>query len=218
MDSINELLNQPSEDTSSSVNQTNYNPYDKILRTIYKVLGIILIVFAILYGIFVSSQALFGVSGASKNRFLGFFIQLIAMFIITCGVSFLGLMLGGFLNKNRKKQFFVSLIICGVTYIIILSLYLTMFYLHADKMQEFTNNPTGYWELLTGSNIAYYEFAGNTTKEYPFILIHGGPGSPMQGKYYFVDGLLSKGYKVYQYDQLGCGKSSRLNDCRKYTL
>lgn len=217
---MNEYLTKNNDEenqysVSLTENSIKQNP---IIQKIYKAFGIILIVVGIIYGIFVSSQALFGVSGASKNRFLGYFIQLIALFIITCGLSFLGLMLGGFLNKDRKKQFFVSLIIFGITYIIILSLYLIMFYLHADQMLEFTNVPTGYWQLSTGSTIAYYEFVENLTQEYPFILLHGGPGSPMSEKYYFVDSLLSKGYKVYQYDQLGCGKSSRLKDCRKYTL
>lgn len=221
MDSINEYLNKPEDGEASysvSAAENDTNNIQKIIQKTLKVFGIILIIFAIIYGIFVSSQALFGVAGASKNRFLGFFIQLISLFIMTCGVSFLGLIIGSFLNKDRKKQFFVSLIIFAVTYVITLSLYLVMFYLHADQMRDFTNIPTGYWELSTGSTIAYYEFDENSTQKCPFILLHGGPGSPMDHKYYFVDSLLSKGYKVYQYDQLGCGKSSRLNDCRKYTL
>lgn len=95
---------------------------------------------------------------------------------MTCGVSFLGLIIGSFFNKDRKKQFFVSLIIFGVTYVITLSLYLVMFYLHADQMRDFTNIPTGYWELSTGSTIVYYEFDENSTQKSPFILLHGGSG------------------------------------------
>ena len=75
-----------------------------------------------------------------------------------------------------------------------------------------------FWFIQNKTKIAYYEY-GNTIKEkYPFILIHGGPGAPVLGEEHFVHNLSSLGYKSYQYDQLGGGKSSRLNNCKKYTL
>ena len=68
MDSINEYLTKPeNEDNSLSTNITEDPTKSKIMKkisTLCKALGIIIIIFGILYGIFVSSQALFGVAGA----------------------------------------------------------------------------------------------------------------------------------------------------------
>lgn len=93
-----------------------------------------------------------------------------------------------------------------------------MFYKPVDKMTEFTNIPSGYWDLSTGSRIAYYKYGEESNEKYPFIIIHGGPGAPVLGEEHFVHNLSKLGYKSYQYDQLGGGKSSRLNNCKKYTL
>lgn len=80
--------------------------------------------------------------------------------------------------------------------------------------------PIQYWNLNTGSKIAYYYFKGKEPrKPYPIIYLHGGPGA------YISDEIISAiskfsdyGYDVYLYDQIGCGKSIRLNDIKEYTV
>lgn len=75
-----------------------------------------------------------------------------------------------------------------------------------------------YWQLPTGSRIAYVKSpAEGTPKPTPVIMIHGGPGGPMLpfclklGGHAPLDTLPAAGYDVYYYDQMGCGYSSRLD-------
>lgn len=210
------------EESQNSSSGTLLTPIDerpnKCCNCCRKTTGIILIIFAIILGFYVSSDALFGAAGSSNSSIVGFLVQLLVSFGITCGVSFLGLLLTRFLYPYNLKAFYISLIIFGVCYIISLSLYLAMFYKKVAKMTEFTNVPSGFWNLSTGSTIAYYEYGKDATQKYPFLIIHGGTGAPVLGKEHFVDELAKIGYKSYQYDQLGGGHSSRLNDCTKYTL
>jgi proline iminopeptidase len=86
--------------------------------------------------------------------------------------------------------------------------------------------PSGYWELPTGSKIAYLRVpACGTPRSTPVIRIHGGYGEP---DYVFeydgrpnprpLDRLAENGFDVYYYDQIGCGNSGRLTNPREYTI
>jgi len=83
--------------------------------------------------------------------------------------------------------------------------------------------PIQYWELPTGSRIAYiHYFPRAPGKTSPIIFLHGGPGA------YIVDhsaaadqfyrSLATLGFDVYLYDQIGSGHSARLRDPRQYTV
>ena len=80
----------------------------------------------------------------------------------------------------------------------------------------------GYWNLETGSRIAYQKFpAGNRTKEEPVVFLHGGPGGAVVSFTPITDVIseLSKdGYDVYFYDQVGGGLSGRLRNIQEYQL
>jgi pimeloyl-ACP methyl ester carboxylesterase len=79
-----------------------------------------------------------------------------------------------------------------------------------------------YWDLPTGSHIAYLHVpayvAANAT---PIIRLHGGPGAFAVANKFAVDyyGQLARdGYDVYVYDQIGSGLSARLHDLKEYTV
>jgi proline iminopeptidase len=78
---------------------------------------------------------------------------------------------------------------------------------------------TKYWNLNTGSKIAYTFIEGKGTKKpYPIIYLHGGPGGYVHSKVIEVLGQLSEdGFDVYLYDQIGCGLSARLENVNEYT-
>jgi proline iminopeptidase len=78
---------------------------------------------------------------------------------------------------------------------------------------------TKYWELKTGSKIAYTFIEGKGNKKpYPIIYLHGGPGGYVHSKVIAVLGQLSEdGFDVYLYDQIGCGLSARLKEVNEYT-
>lgn len=78
---------------------------------------------------------------------------------------------------------------------------------------------TKYWQLKTGSSIAYTFIEGKGEKKpYPVIYLHGGPGGYVHSKVIEVLGQLSEaGFDVYLYDQIGSGLSARLENINDYT-
>ena len=77
-----------------------------------------------------------------------------------------------------------------------------------------------YWELPTGSRIAYAHLpAQGTPRPAPVVFLHGGPGvADMAGDAAYFGQLTADGFDVWVYDQVGTGRSSRLGDPRGYTI
>ena len=73
---------------------------------------------------------------------------------------------------------------------------------------------TQYWELNTGSRIAYtFIKAKGEKKPYPILFLQGGPGGPVDNRNIkTLSSLSNAGYNIYLYDQIGCGYSDRLNN------
>jgi len=88
---------------------------------------------------------------------------------------------------------------------------------HAPALQERAN--IRYWDLRTGSRIAYtFASAKGIKKPNPVIYLHGGPGGVITDKNIrLLSPLTDDGYDVYWYDQIGSGHSARLADIREYT-
>jgi pimeloyl-ACP methyl ester carboxylesterase len=90
--------------------------------------------------------------------------------------------------------------------------------------QQLPTVPAGvkYWDLSTGSHIAYLEVpAQGTAKATPFIFVGGGPGDEDAAdttETQFFGQVAQLGYNVYFYDQIGAGLSARLADPAQYTL
>ncbi|MGW4942103.1 alpha/beta fold hydrolase [Actinoplanes sp. NPDC004185] len=79
--------------------------------------------------------------------------------------------------------------------------------------------PISYWQLTTGSRIAYvHRPAAGPAKPYPVVFLHGGPGTPGEGLPAVAADLAADGFDVYAYDQLGAGRSTRLRDVTGYTV
>lgn len=79
-----------------------------------------------------------------------------------------------------------------------------------------------YWDLPTGSKIAYLEFpAIGPRREYPIVFLHGGPGAyavTIEATTQVLSELTADGFDVYVYDQVGGGLSERLSDISEYTV
>jgi proline iminopeptidase len=80
----------------------------------------------------------------------------------------------------------------------------------------------GYWNLSTGSHIAYLKVpAQGRARATPIILVGGGPGEEDvadSSQTHFFGQMVQLGYDVYFYDQIGSGLSARLADPGQYTL
>ena len=83
-----------------------------------------------------------------------------------------------------------------------------------------TRPDTKYWDLPTGSCLAYTHFpASGTPQPAPVVYLHGGPAIPTRAANYdFFRQLTLDGYDIYMYDQVGSGASHPLPDIRNYTL
>ncbi|WP_344940692.1 alpha/beta fold hydrolase, partial [Actinomadura miaoliensis] len=78
---------------------------------------------------------------------------------------------------------------------------------------------TRYWRLPTGSRIAYTLTPGTGPRRAePVVRLHGGPGTPGAGPDDLDRHLAAQGFDVYTYDQLGSGRSQRLDDPTGYTV
>ncbi len=85
------------------------------------------------------------------------------------------------------------------------------------------SEPVQFWDLPTGSHIAYLHYvAVPPAKATPVVFLHGGPGAYLVDHPRSIDSfyrsLANVGYDVYLYDQIGSGRSARLEDPRQYTL
>jgi proline iminopeptidase len=78
---------------------------------------------------------------------------------------------------------------------------------------------TQYWELQTGSKIAYtLVSAKGIKKPYPIIFLQGGPGGFITDRNIkMLKPLSEDGFDIYLYDQIGSGLSARLSDITEYT-
>jgi|GEM_PF-348962 proline iminopeptidase len=76
-----------------------------------------------------------------------------------------------------------------------------------------------YWELSTGSRIAYTLIPGKGIKKpYPIIYLQGGPGGAIgPGNIQHLMPVAEDGYDIYLFDEVGCGWSDRLANIRDYT-
>lgn len=92
----------------------------------------------------------------------------------------------------------------------------------SERVQPFVPPEVKYWELNTGSRIAYRRFPAEDRRyREPVIFLHGGPGGSVVSFQPITDvisSLSEDGYDVYFYDQIGGGLSGRLKNIRDYTL
>lgn len=76
---------------------------------------------------------------------------------------------------------------------------------------DFPRTPTQYWELPTGSRIAYYHLGGSDKQKPVMLFLHGGPGGSItSGTIDFFQQFADHGYEVFLYDQVGGGRSDQL--------
>ena len=102
-----------------------------------------------------------------------------------------------------------------------LALYILVLRPHSPITNPAPLKNTRFWQLSTGSRIAYSEYdppSGVTVKPEPILFLHGGPGfaiSPFEHS--FFNQFAADGYRVYLFDQAGSGLSGLL-PVREYSV
>ena len=79
---------------------------------------------------------------------------------------------------------------------------------------------THFWQLQSGSRIAFVHIPAKATKKpFPIIYLHGGPGGHVRDEVIsYLAPLADEGFEIYFYNQIGSGKSDRLEDITEYTV
>lgn len=88
------------------------------------------------------------------------------------------------------------------------------------QFSQLSTSDVRYWELSTGSEIAYTHVpAIGKPKPFPIVFLHGGPGGQITEVHRQIFGRLAKnGFDVYLYDQVGGGLSERLSKVQQYNV
>jgi proline iminopeptidase len=108
-------------------------------------------------------------------------------------------------------------------YVVLLSIVVYLFLIFIPRTYDVPHaqprQSKQYWELPTGSKIAYFHVpAKGTKKPFPIIYLQGGPGGFISDKNIKTFAPLSEeGYDIYLYDQIGSGQSERLSNITEYT-
>lgn len=79
--------------------------------------------------------------------------------------------------------------------------------------------PATFWTLADGARIAYRQCGATVAGQTPVLFLHGGPAiPPRRSSTDTVCALGDAGFSVYLYDQIGSGRSSRIDEISEYTL
>src|SRR5215203_5968583 len=178
---------------------------------------VILAMLAALLGVVAGLGALIGTATITERSPLFLLAGLLAF----CVVYSLGLLLTTRgVSSLRKRRVRVASFCTGTALIVGVFTWTALLSMGDPRLPPAPVEGQRFWELPTGSRIAYVRVpAEGRARVAPIIFLHGGPGVPdMEGDARYFGRLARDGFDVYVYDQVGRGRSSRLDDPRDYTL
>jgi proline iminopeptidase len=175
------------------------------------------IVLAILLGVMAGLGALLGAATITDRPPL-FLLAGLAAF---CATYLFGLLLAtrGISSRSKRRARVVSFCV-GTALVVGPFAWTALLPMGDPRLPPAPVVGQRFWELPTGSRVAYVRMAAEgEARETPVIFLHGGPGVPdMKGDSEYFGRLTQDGFDVYVYDEVGTGRSSRLEDPRGYTL
>lgn len=190
-------------------------------KAVHLVFGWILCLLAVLIGIVGAALSFILCAVFLSHITLLSLIAVLVCFLLSFGLSwFAGRMILG----ARRTRLALGVGLATVIGVIILSSFTIFKPLVPSSEIIKPSVPEGveYWDLETGSRIAYLKFpAEEKIQEEPVIFLHGGPGGAVVSFKPITDvisALSEDGYDVYFYDQVGGGLSGRLKNIRDYQL
>ncbi|MBB5135600.1 proline iminopeptidase [Thermocatellispora tengchongensis] len=180
-----------------------------------KVAAGLLIVLAVPAGLGVGLGALWAAAAASGNRYVALAVAAPAPAGVVWWLCRLTLRR---VARSRVRRW-VPIAVAGVE-LAVVAVPLAGLLFGGPPYRPIVDGPgTRYWDLPTGSRIAYARTpAQGERRDTPVILVHGGPGAPDAEPSPLAPALATAGFEVYAYHQVGAGLSSRLSDVRGYTI
>jgi proline iminopeptidase len=124
----------------------------------------------------------------------------------------------GLINYDHKSVRRITLWFCLV---LAASLMVKILAPSSYDVPEIQKTPNlAYWELPTGSKIAYLHLDGEgDSSKSPIIYLHGGPGGLIRDEVVqSLKPLTALGHDLYFYDQIGSGHSGRLENITEYSV
>jgi proline iminopeptidase len=141
---------------------------------------------------------------------------LLTLLLVSLGVSWL---VAEGLEAPRRARF--STIVAGVTTVAgMAAMAFVVLEPVADPMPTAPASNVQYWELPTGSRIAYTHYpAAGGGGHTPLIYLHDGPGlAVLEPEREFYRQFVEDGFDVYLYDRGGTGESDRLENIGAYGI
>ncbi|WP_346149837.1 alpha/beta fold hydrolase [Nonomuraea recticatena] len=174
----------------------------------------LLIVPAVLAGLVAGLGALWAAAATSGNRYVALAVAAPALTGLVWWLCRLALRRVAGLQVRRWAPIAVAVVELAVVAVPLAGL----LYGGPPNRPIAAGPGTRYWDLPTGSRIAYTRTpAQGERRDTPVILVHGGPGAPDEPSP-LAPALAAAGFDVYAYHQVGAGLSSRLSDVRGYTV
>jgi pimeloyl-ACP methyl ester carboxylesterase len=190
-------------------------------KAILATLKWILLIISVFLGIISAFAGFLLGASITSNIWILILLGLSICLLISFGLSFLA---GKSIFRSNRTRIAIWISLSVAVTVIVISAF-TIFkpLVHSSEIAKpFIQPGIDFWELETGSRIAYQKIpAIEKVSKPPVIFLHGGPGggvvtfSPITD---VISSLSENGYDVYFYDQIGGGRSARLNNVKKYTL
>ena len=176
---------------------------------ILRVLLLLGLLFGFLFSLSMAVQFTLALSTISSNLVVIFSVGLVFLFSLSFGIA--GLVAQG-LKLHRRIIFssVVSILATGTVVLLIVLVILPP--LDSSIQPPQPGSEIQYWDLPTGSRIAYVHYpALGEARPAPIVYLHDGPGwAVLETDREFYSQFAEDGFDVYLYDQGGTGLSSRL--------
>ncbi len=167
---------------------------------------------AVPIGLFIGVTTMVLVAAATAHRTVAAVIGAVALVAASGSVGWWGLC-------GIRHRTGLALGVAGTALALTAMLVGAVFYAPGPAATPYPAAPeVRYWDLPTGSRIAYTVVAAADPRPTPVVLVHGGPGAPGPLSPEPTAALAAAGFDVYAYHQLGSGLSSRLADPSGYTV
>ena len=187
-------------------------------RTVIRILSALLFLLGLGISFAASLVAAYQTARFMPNLGVLIIVVLVAFFLCALLTTTLaGKLSKTFLNRNA------SLTSATLTVLFALGLYFAVLQpAHYPHLVPVARANTQYWDLSTGSHIAYSVYdppAGMPVKADPIVFVHGGPGlRAFDTDHTFYRQFTQDGFRVYLFDQAGSGLSRRLPHAADYTV
>ncbi|MBE3559977.1 MAG: alpha/beta fold hydrolase [Ktedonobacteraceae bacterium] len=191
-------------------------------QIVVRVVGWLLLVCSILAGVLGAGAAFFGAAFVVTSILALVLLALCVAFLLT----FAGVLIAARLLRRTRPGRIACLVGTATMLVLALVSSLTVFQPLPSTATTRASPaiPAGvrFWNLETGSRIAYLKVSAHgSTRVHPIIIVGGGPGEAVVAgvsQTHFFGQLARLGYDVYYYDQIGSGLSTRLPDPGQYTV